>query len=248
MGSAIKPVSAFIHTVLRERPLVSARGFLPGIRGDGCVRHPRIAPKRDAFIHDAAGRLFRGALHGMHGVSWRGGTHAPPRGIADCILFVHRHGWRPGGHCCEFAGPEDIPKLLGISAGSSGVHCGGVGRLDAGGFLLVAQGASFAGPLDSRRRRIACATRACSAMEGGGEVAAIGQPLRGRGPHRGSGFAVCDGAPSAVDGAGADSGPQRIQSRAGIAHGRLADSAESGALPRYRVVQKFLRGVVGGKC
>ena len=111
-------------------------------------------PNVALFLHDAACRLFRGALHRVHGVSWRGGAHAPSPGIADCILFLHRHGRRLGGHRCEPAGSPDIPKLLGISAGSSGMHCGGAGRLDAGGFLVVVQGASFAGPRDFRRRGV----------------------------------------------------------------------------------------------
>ena len=134
------------------------------------------------FVHDAARRLFRGALRGVHGVSRRGGTDAPESGIADGILFLHRDGWRAGGHRRELAGAVDIPKLLGVSAGRPWVHCGAVVCLDAGTFLLVAQGASFAGAADSRRRRVACAGRACSRMEGGGAVAAIGRRLRGRGP------------------------------------------------------------------
>ena len=245
MGSAIRFVSAFVHPVLRERPLVSARDFLPGIRRDGGVRHPRIAAKHDVFVHDAAGGLFRGALHGMHGVPWRGGAHAPPRRIVDRILFLHRHRRRFGGHRGELAGAANLPKLLGISAGSFGMHRGGAGRLDARGFLLVVQGASFAGPGDFRRRCVACATRDCSAMEGGGAVAAMGERLRSHDSYRGSRLAVCDGAPSFADGAVASSGPQRVEGRAGIAYGRLADSAEGGALPRDRVVPKFLRGAVG---
>ena len=53
------------------------------------------------------------------------------------------------------------------------------------------------------------------------------------------------GAPSAADGAVAGFGPQRVEGRAGIAHRRPADSAEGGALPRDRVVPKFLRRAVG---
>ena len=53
--------------------------------------------------------------------------------------------------------------------------------------------------------------------------------------------------PTPSDGAVADSGPQRIQNRAGITHGGLVDSSEGGALPRYRVVEKISTGSVGSK-
>src|SRR5216684_778425 len=81
----------------------------------------------------------------------------------------------------------------------------------------------------------------------GRAVAAIHRGSRCRSPGRCSRFQVCDGAPRVENSARANSSPQRIKNRLGIAHGRLGDSAKGRALPRHRFVEKFLWCLVGVK-
>ena len=90
---------------------------------------------------------------------------APESGIADRILFLHRRGWRLGGNRCGPAGPADIPKLLGVSAGGFGCIAVVLGVSMREGSSWWHTGRSFAGAADSLRHRIACATCTFSAME-----------------------------------------------------------------------------------
>ena len=183
----------------------------------------------------------------MHGVSWRSGTHAPPLGIADCFLFVHCHRRNLGRNRCGLGGPTDFFKLLGISAGCFGLHRSDPVCLGTGTFIVVVQGASFVGIAALSRRRIARAACAYPAVGRGGAIAAIDRPLRSRSSDQRRHFAVRQGAPNSADCAGTDAGPQRGQSRSGVAHGRLADSAKSGAVSRHCVFQKLLRSPIGNR-